>query len=201
MKRRSKLVLALALLAVLAACGVYLLRRGYSALEEPSPLEEAVARRLRHLATPPDARARRNPLAATPEVLAEARAHFADHCAMCHANDGSGETPIGRGLYPKAPDMRTAATQELSDGELYYIIRNGIRFTGMPAWGAAGAQDDRDSWGLVHFMRRLPSLTAEELTEMRRMNPKGPEELAAEREAEAFLSGDAPASPPPRHDH
>jgi mono/diheme cytochrome c family protein len=201
MKRRSKLVLAAVLLAALAAFGAYLLRRGYSALEEPSALEEAVARRLRHLATPPGARALRNPVPATPEVLAEARAHFADHCAMCHANDGSGETTIGRGLYPKAPDMRKAATQDLSDGELYYIIRNGVRFTGMPGWGGPAEQEDQDSWGLVHFMRRLPRLTAEDLMEMRRLNPKGPDELAAEREAEEFLRGGPPTSPAAHRDH
>jgi hypothetical protein len=54
---------------------------------------------------------------------------------MCHANNGSGETEIGRNLYPKAPDMRQTKTQSLSDGELYYIIRNGVPMTGMPAWG------------------------------------------------------------------
>ena len=67
--------------------------------------------------------------------MTDARAHFADHCAICHANDGSGDTPIGRALWPKAPDMRLRETQDLSDGELFWIIENGIRFTGMPALG------------------------------------------------------------------
>ena len=71
----------------------------------------------------------------TEEAIAEGRAHFADHCASCHANDGSGDTEMGRGLYPRAPDMRLAATQNLEDHELFYIIENGIRLTGMPAWG------------------------------------------------------------------
>jgi len=66
-------------------------------------------------------------------LIAEAKAHFADHCAICHANNGSGNTEIGRNLYPKAPDMRLPQTLNLTDGELYYTIHNGIRLTGMPA--------------------------------------------------------------------
>jgi mono/diheme cytochrome c family protein len=193
-------VTAVALLAALAGGAVWLLRRGYSAREHPSALEEVVARRLRHLATPPGARDRRNPLAASAEALAAARAHWADHCAVCHANDGSGETPIGQGLYPKAPDMRTAETQDLSDGELFYIIRNGIRFTGMPGWGAEPEAEDQDSWGLVHFIRHLPRLTPQELAEMKRMNPRSLHELEQEREMEEFLAGeDAPSPPRPHH--
>ena len=198
------MALGLALgLALAAAGGLYLLRRGYSARARPSAMEEAIARRLRHLATPPGARSLANPVALTPEVLAEARAHFADHCAICHANDGSGETPIGQGLYPKAPDMRRRPTQELTDGELFYIIRNGVRFTGMPGWGTGPEHEDHDSWGLVHLVRHLPRLTPEELAEMKRLNPKGAHELAEEREAEEFLRGDAAAAEPPggRHDH
>jgi mono/diheme cytochrome c family protein len=81
---------------------------------------------------------------ATKQVLAEARAHFADHCAICHSNNGSGNTQIGQNLYPKAPDMRLPQTQNLSDGEIYYTIHNGIRLTGMPAWGTEVKDDD--SW-------------------------------------------------------
>ena len=136
MRRGVKIALGALLLMLLAGgAGALLLRRGYSALDRPSALEVAVARRLRHLATPSWARAQKNPLPATAEVLADARAHFADHCASCHANDGSGETPVGQGLYPKAPDMRKPQTQGLSDGEIFYVISHGIRFTGMPGWG------------------------------------------------------------------
>jgi mono/diheme cytochrome c family protein len=66
----------------------------------------------------------------TKELIDGARRHFADHCASCHANDGSGKTTPGQGLYPRAPDMRTANTQSLSDGELFFIIEHGVRFTG-----------------------------------------------------------------------
>ena len=79
---------------------------------------------------------------------------------------------MGRNLYPKAPDMRARATQSLSDGELYSIIKNGVRLTGMPAWGAPGDADE-ETWALVHFIRRLPALTPDDLADMRRRNPRG----------------------------
>ena len=69
------------------------------------------------------------------EVLADARAHWADHCAVCHANNGSGDTMYGKTMYPRPPDMRQKDTQEMSDGELYYTIKNGVRLSGMPAFG------------------------------------------------------------------
>lgn len=199
---RIGLVVVLLMALALGGGGMYLLRHGYSARDQPSAMEAAMARRLRRLATPADARGRANPVALTPVVLDEGRAHWADHCAICHANDGSGDTPIGRGLYPKAPDMRKAETQQLSDGELFYVIRNGVRFTGMPAWGGNTEQDDRDSWALVHFVRHIPRLTGEELARMRAMNPKGPHEIEEEREAEEFLrGGDAPEPSPGAHNH
>ncbi|HET8646188.1 MAG TPA: c-type cytochrome, partial [Vicinamibacteria bacterium] len=187
---KRALLVGVLLLGTVAAGSAYLLRRGYSAREPPSALEAAVARRLRGLATPARAQRLANPVPATPEVMGEALAHFADHCAVCHANDGSGETAIGQGLYPRSPDMRAADTQRLSDGELFYIIRNGVRFTGMPGWGSGPEHEDRDSWGLVHFIRHLPRLTPAELAEMQRLNPKGPRQLEEEREAEAFLRGE-----------
>jgi mono/diheme cytochrome c family protein len=127
----------------------------------------------------------------SPEVLGRARAHFADHCATCHANDGSGETAIGRNLYPKAPDMRKQATQSLSDGEIFWIIKNGVRLTGMPAWGADTKEDDRVTWELVHFIRHLPRLTPENLAEMRSLNPKSRQEYEAEEAERRFLENDS----------
>jgi mono/diheme cytochrome c family protein len=165
------------------------LREGVSARREPTAAEAFIARRLRHWAIPSGARERPNPVAATPQALAEGRAHFADHCAICHANDGGGDTEMGRGLYPKAPDMRLAETQSLSDGELFYIIRNGVRFTGMPAWGSYDPASDDASWKLVLFIRHLPDLAAAELAEMRALNPKSPAESAEEREERDFLEG------------
>jgi mono/diheme cytochrome c family protein len=118
-------------------------------------------------------------------VLADARAHWADHCTICHANDGSGNTEMGRNMYPRAPDMRMRETQKLSDGELYAIIRDGVRLTGMPGWGG----NDVDNWKLVHFVRHLPKLTPEEIDAMERLNPKTPEEIEQMRREEEFLKG------------
>jgi len=188
--------------AVLTAAAAYMLSRGFSARDEPTMTEAFIARQLRHLAVPGAARQVTNPVAVSPAVLSEAMAHFADHCATCHGNDGSGNTIIGKGSYPKPPDMRKADTQKLSDGELYYIIRNGVRFTGMPAFGAdnAGGQDD-DSWKLVQFIRRLPQLTDEELTRMKEMNPKSPADLQEEDEIKRFLEGNGSEPSGEAHEH
>ena len=137
-----------------------------------------------------------NPVKESAEVIADGRAHFADHCAVCHANDGSGQTAIGQGLWPKAPDMRQGRTQNLTDGELFWIIENGIRFTGMPAWSTGTQEGEQASWNLVHFIRRLPKLTPEEIKEMESLNPKAPAEVREEIEAEILKSGGKPAAKP-----
>ena len=68
--------------------------------------------------------------------------------------------------------MRLAATQELTDGELFYFIENGIRFTGMPAWGDGSPKGEELGWKLVHFIRHLPQLTPDEVGEMEGLNPQ-----------------------------
>jgi mono/diheme cytochrome c family protein len=191
----SALIRAFIVLVVIAAIAggvvVYsIARRGLSARTEPSRVEEVVARTMRHFATPGEVRSRTNPVESTDTVLEEGLEHFADHCAVCHANNGSGETEIGRSLYPRAPDMRAAPTQELSDGELFSIIENGVRLTGMPAWGTGTAEGQRASWALVHFIRRLPTLTEDEIARMEQLNPKTAEEWREEEEARRFLAGE-----------
>ena len=190
-KRRIFTAIAITL-AILAIAAIYLIsmtRSGFSAHDEPSALEAYVARHARRMATPSDLRRARNPVALTAAVLADGRAHFADHCASCHGNNGKG-SDLGKRMYPPAPDMTAAATQSLSDGELFSIIENGIRLTGMPAFGTGTAESAYGSWGLVHFIRNLPSLTAEELAEMEKLNPKSPAEWQQMEEEAAFLEGD-----------
>ena len=193
---------ALVVAAVVAARTV---RRGFSAREQPSAAEALAARIVRRLAVPARSKSLVNPVYPSDEVFADARAHFADHCATCHGNDGSGNTVIGRNLYPKAPDMRLEATQRLTDGELYAIIQDGIRLTGMPAWGKEGDENDEDSWKLVHLIRHFKDLSPEHLKEMQRLNPKGPDEYEEERQEQEFLHGtDAPieeAKPKPMSPH
>jgi|ERR1051326_697490 mono/diheme cytochrome c family protein len=194
---------AISMLAIQAVAASIVLARahGWSAREEPMGVERWIARVARDAAIPSGANNRANPVSKTPEVLAEARAHWADHCASCHANDGSGDTSMGKHLYPPAPDMRKAATQSLSDGELFYIIQNGIRLTGMPAWSTgASERDAEDSWKLVHFIRHLPDVTFEERKQMEKMNPRSPEEFKEELEEEKFLKGEI-ANEPQHHPH
>src|SRR5690242_7720581 len=115
------------LVVVTAAVGLIFLKTrasGFSALAQPSAFEHWAARQARAMALPVGAKRRTNPIADSAEVLAEARAHWADHCAACHSNSGSGETELGKHMYPPAPDMRQAETQNLTDGELFYIIQN-----------------------------------------------------------------------------
>lgn len=192
-----KVILGAAAVVILIAIVGFasMLRRGFSAHDEPSRVEAVMARAMRHWAVPSDLRDMKNPVPLTAQVLADGRAHFADHCAGCHGNDGKGGG-MGKQMYPKAPDMTLPATQSLSDGELFSIIENGVRLTGMPGFGNGTAESAYGSWALVHFIRHLPRLTAEELAEMQKLNPKSPAEWRA------FLAGagEKPA-PAPAEDH
>lgn len=205
MKRAAKVGLVLLLLAGGAGfVGLWLfIQHGISARDEPTAVEAFVARRLRHLAVPRADRDARNPVAHTAESLARARAHWADHCASCHGNDGRGRTKMGQNLYPKAPDMTLPETQSLSDGELFYLIENGVRLTGMPAWGNPATDDDTETWELVAFIRRLPRMTAEELVEMKDLNPKSRKEWEQAEAERRFLGGGeaAPVSSSSHSEH
>lgn len=196
--RRWVLIVAGVIAALLLAPAIALvstLRYGFSAHDEPTRVEAAVARSMRHWAVPSDLRDRKNPIPLTPEVLAEGRAHFADHCYVCHGNDGKGQSGMGKQMYPRTPDMTLAATQRLSDGELFSIIENGVRLTGMPGFGNGTAESAAGSWTLVHFIRHLPKLTPEEIAGMEKVNPKSPEEWQQMQQEAAFLAGDDTPSP------
>ena len=199
MKRGSLILLVL----VIAALGVgfvafSFLHNGVSAKATPTALEVIMARKARHMALPKSARALRNSVPASAENLREGRLHFADHCAICHGNDGSCDTMMGSGLYPKPPDLRLSETQNLSDGELFWIIENGVRFTGMPAFSSRHSSPE-DTWKLVQFIRHLPQLTEDERVEMEKYNPKGPDDRMEEQEENDFLNGATPAPQPESH--
>jgi mono/diheme cytochrome c family protein len=187
----------LVVIAVIASIALETVVHGFSANAAPTTIETWTARRARAFAMPREARQQLNPMPNSPEVLKEARAHWADHCAVCHANDGSGNSEMGHNMYPPAPDMRSSPTQRLTDGELFYVIQNGIRLSGMPGWGSGpGHSGEEDSWKLVRFIRHLPNLSSTELQEMERLNPKSPEELEEENQERQFLGG---GEPPPAH--
>lgn len=187
---------------ILAICGWVYVRNagGFGTRQVPGMLERWAARSTRHAAVPADIKAMKNPIPSSEEALSEARAHWADHCASCHANNGSGEIEMGKGMYPPPPDMRKSETQELTDGELFFVIKNGIRLTGMPAWGNGDA-DDAGSWKLVHFIRHLPQITFEEEKAMEKLNPKSREEFEQELAEEKFLRGEKVDETALQHHH
>jgi mono/diheme cytochrome c family protein len=196
---------ALSVIAVSVTGGAIFLprARGFSVNQQPGAAEQWLMHRLRSAAIPRAEKNETNPIPDSAEVQAEARAHWADHCAVCHANNGSGEVEMGRHMYPPAPDMRLAATQSMTDGELFFIIQNGVRDTGMPAWGAGSTSGHaaEDSWKLVRFIRHLPKLTFEEEQEMRGLNPKTPEDLKEEQEERDFLKGEGQSEQTHHHHH
>src|ERR1700688_3500252 len=167
-KAVSLIVFALAVAA--AGYGLTLVRRGFSALATPSAIEKFAATTARKMAVPSTYRQLRNPIMPSTENIRAGMAHFSDHCATCHSNDGGGDTLFGKGLYPKPPDMRAAGTQNNSDGELYYTIENGVRLSGMPVFSAA--HTPAQTWRMVLFIRHLPQITPEQLNEMKALNPK-----------------------------
>ena len=92
------------------------------------------------------------------------------------------------------------------DGEIFYIIENGVRLTGMPAWGTGQASGESASWMLVHFIRHLPELSEAELQAMTRLNPVPPDEVRQRMLEEQFLESDSapsavPSPPASPHKH
>jgi predicted CXXCH cytochrome family protein len=140
-------------------CATVLLWDGFRATTKPTAFETAVARAARDLAIPRSERRKTNPLATDSEALREGREDFLARCAVCHGIDGRGKTPMGVNLYPRVPDLRSNQTQRLTDGEIHYVIENGVRFTGMPGWSNPHQESTESSWKLVRFIRSLRPLT------------------------------------------
>jgi mono/diheme cytochrome c family protein len=101
-----------------------------------------------------------SPGKASPEILAKALTHYKSMCLTCHGAGAVSPSAIGEGLNPPAPDLSQPSVQGRTDGELFWLVQNGIRMTGMPAFGPT--HKDEDIWALVAFLRHLPELTAEE---------------------------------------
>jgi mono/diheme cytochrome c family protein len=186
---RRWLIVALAVLGAVIVVLLVLRGRGLTSRGAPSSFEEATMRAARRWVTPAAMRDRANPVPASPEAVRAGMEHWADHCASCHDNDGSGDTSIGRSLYPPAPDMRASRTQRMTDGELFYVIEQGVPFTGMPAWGNRTPDGERLSWELVDFIRHLPALTAGEVRDMERLNPRSAADVARRKAIDDFLAG------------
>lgn len=163
--RKAFFVAILTAMLVAAACVAVLIWRGFRATATPSRFETIVARTVRNLAIPAHLAHETNPINPTSRNIEEGREDFLARCATCHGHDGSGLTPVGQSLYPRVPDLRSRETQNLTDGEIHYIIENGVQLTGMPAWGSTYPQAHDDVWKLVLFIRSLSSLNNKENTQ------------------------------------
>jgi len=159
---RSRLALILVLVVLGAGVLVYVIAAGrpFAPDRAPGPVETAIARRLVKLSIPRSERNAANPFAGDPAAWRAAADHFAEHCAACHGADGRGSA-IGSHMYPPVPDLASAAVQQFSDGALYAIIQNGVRWTGMPAFRST--DEPAEMWKLVSFVRHVPALNAADL--------------------------------------
>jgi predicted CXXCH cytochrome family protein len=156
MRGRFLIVAVVAVVMIVAGAGAlyqWLVPGLSSARTEQGPLETKVATWLLHQSVPAEAKARTNPLGNDQAEIAAGGELFKEKCEICHAYDGGGKTETGSGEYPSAPPLRATAAS-ISDGEMFYHIRNGIRNTGMPAWN----MPDRQIWQLVAFIRHLPAV-------------------------------------------
>ncbi|HEV2732678.1 MAG TPA: cytochrome c [Terriglobales bacterium] len=135
--------------------GIGLMHFSLTALKEPGPVETRLAnwpkRFLIHRASlhgipprPQDTKA----------SIERGGSHYGLDCSMCHADDGHAKRAPGQWMYPRASDLTTKQVQSYSDQELFWIINNGIRFTGMPGFGKLEASDH--IWDLVNYVRTLP---------------------------------------------
>lgn len=166
MKRWNVVLWTLLVIAIAGAiCFGLLIQRGFRATTKPTQFETVVARYARDLAIPRRERNSKNPFEPTSEALQQGREAFLTQCAACHGIDGSGNTQMGLGLYPRVPNLRASATQNLTDGEIHYIIENGVQLTGMPAWGNPHLKAPADSWKLVLYIRSMRPLSHAELSQ------------------------------------
>lgn len=152
-------LITVVLLGVIAIAVVFTMVRqgGLAASKEPGNLERSVAGQLVRLSIPSEVERQKSPFAGDTNAWREAKEHYMDHCAVCHGRAGKGDTDVGKNMYPRAPDLTGSDVQGRSDGALFYIIQNGVRWTGMPAW--KGEHSPEESWKLVAFIRKSPTLT------------------------------------------
>ena len=131
---------------------------GCTAHEHPSKVEATLASMVKDVVIPMEAGDKKNPLPDTDEVFNQGRQIFLQSCALCHGADGRGDTYIGRNMYPPAMDMTSPHVQHWSDAQLFWIIQNGVRLTGMPSWEYS--MSETDTWKLARFIHNLPRLDA-----------------------------------------
>jgi len=154
MQRRLWLVVGLLAIVVVAGIAIWGALPGFSsARNEPPAFEVSVATWLLHQSVPAASRNATNPVGRDVADITAGRELFRQKCETCHAYDGSGRTDIGSAQYPRPPALKGMRVADLSDGEIFYHIQNGIRNTGMPAWSLP----ERQIWQLVAYIRTVPA--------------------------------------------
>ncbi|MGH9359135.1 MAG: c-type cytochrome [Terriglobia bacterium] len=141
-------------LAALVGCLV-----GCTAHKTPSSLERTLANVAKDVVIPIEAHNLKGPVPAGQKAIQEGQQVYLESCALCHGTDGHGYTNLGRNMYPPAMDLTSPHVQHWTDADLFWIIQNGIRLTGMPSWNSSISASD--SWKLAQFIHALPRLDAE----------------------------------------
>jgi hypothetical protein len=104
------------------------------------------------------------PSLSDPKLELIGASHFHHTCRLCHGAPGHPRSEFSVGLYPSPPSLVSDEVRERNDAGLFWILKNGIKMTGMPAFGVT--DDDEELWGTVALLRRLPKLKAEEYNEL-----------------------------------
>lgn len=143
------------IVAIVVAAAIFgLTRFDLSALPEPSRFETSMATKAKNWYI---GRAAHDALPAAPAdnaaSIAAGSSLFGMDCASCHGEDGRKLTPIGRSMYPRAVDLGSTQVQRMSDREIFWVIKNGIRLSGMP--GFARINSDQEIWQLAYYVRSL----------------------------------------------
>jgi mono/diheme cytochrome c family protein len=154
MKRRIVIgLIALSCGALVAIIGFTRIK--LDALQEPGHLETVLATWAKHAIVRRSSRQGIPPAPASLQAsIEEGDKLFGTECAACHGLDGHQPTDAGRWMYPRAADLISPEVQQYSDRELFWIVKNGIRLSGMPAFGRV--ESDEHIWNLVHYLRTLP---------------------------------------------
>ena len=154
MKRSISIILiVLGLGAVVTIVGFYQIN--IDALQEPGPIETIFATQAKHILV--HRSSSRDSISPAPTDLRasieEGDKLYGTECAMCHGPNGHTPTDFGRWMYPRASDLTSPEVQQYSDRELFWIVKNGIRLSGMPAFGKV--ESDEHVWNLAHYVRTL----------------------------------------------
>ena len=149
------------LLLVLGVIGIVVWTGSYNvaATNPPGRLEKKFAAFALNRAVQRRAAVRTNPFS-KPEDIRFGLAHYKENCLDCHGAPGVEESEFGQGLNPPAPDLTLPAMQRMRDGELFWVVSNGIRMTGMPAFSPTHKEEE--IWKILAFVRHLPEITKEE---------------------------------------